>query len=220
MVDKLVDAMPQVTGDDRQHESRLVLARRAVGEAGRLIGPTAGVYLLAVVPRKLALMAPLWVADFTRSSIWFRAAASLLRLYRLLDLMKFLADRQEDMASPIRWVAFFKFSFIIFATAHWVGCANYLLAASNDFSIQQYMVNWVSSWVLRTEVNFNWLQSSKSYHYAVRCGCNGGLAAANAPSDTHGGTCSCSVQRKHCRRIVLSRLFACCRSSSSRASRC
>lgn len=167
-VDKLVDAMPQVTGDDRPQESRTLLARRAVGIAPTLLGANASMQLLAVCPRKLALMAPLWVAVFAHWGIWLRAGASLLRLYRLFDLMSFLTARQEDMASPIRWVAFFKFSFIIYATAHWVGCAYYLLAAVSDFSVHKYVINWVSAWVTRTEVDFNWIESPSVYQYAVR----------------------------------------------------
>lgn len=150
-VEKLVDAMPQDAGAEGADETVATLARHALGK-GPVLWTHLRAHLLYTAPCKLLLMVPLWVAVATRWPVWARAVASLLRIYRLRDLLRYLSQRQADVALPVRWVALFKFCFIVLATGHWVGCTSFFLAASSDFSVQQFRVNWVDAWVMTTQV--------------------------------------------------------------------
>lgn len=150
-VEKLVDAMPRDTDAEVATEQPAALARRALSK-GAVAWRHLRVHALYVAPRKLLLMVPLWVAVAMRWPVWARAVASLLRIYRLYDLLRYLSHRQADVASPVRWVALFKFCFIVLGTGHWVGCTSFFLAASSDFSMERFRVNWVDAWVAATHV--------------------------------------------------------------------
>jgi hypothetical protein len=171
-VEKLVDAAVKARpGSEVENATKIedpkVVALHALNAAGPIIGPQAHRQLVYVVPRKFLLMAPSWLVVWFDVPGWPQPCASLLRIYRLFDLMGYLSERQEDMSSPVLWVAFFKFAFIIFATGHWAGCMFYLIAASSNFSLQQYLINWVDDWSKQNSVNYDWRTASNSYTYLV-----------------------------------------------------
>jgi hypothetical protein len=60
--------------------------------------------------------------------------AKLPRVARLSQLLGYFSQRQEDLSVDVRWIAGCKFIFILFSTAHWVGCALFYLAAETGTS--------------------------------------------------------------------------------------
>jgi hypothetical protein len=76
-------------------------------------------------------------------------------------------QRQEDLSADVRLVAFCKFVFIIFATAHWLGCVYYWLASKSDFASDTLNMNWLTAWVEQSWVGYAWNSSSGSFMYIV-----------------------------------------------------
>jgi hypothetical protein len=60
--------------------------------------------------------------------------AKLTRVARLGRLLSYFSQRQEDLSVDVRWIAGCKFIFILFSTAHWLGCALFYLAAETGTS--------------------------------------------------------------------------------------
>lgn len=79
---------------------------------------------------------------------------------RLPDLWAYFCGRQEDVATDVRWVAFFKFAFIIVTTGHWLGCSFYALSLWFQFTSEQYFLNWVDAWAEQTFVDYDWRTST------------------------------------------------------------
>lgn len=73
--------------------------------------------LFISVPLRTLLMLPMWVVHNRNdiSNLVLNSAA-LARSYRIFDLMSFFSSRQEDVAEDIQWIAFCKFSYIVYAT--------------------------------------------------------------------------------------------------------
>lgn len=77
--------------------------------------------LAVAFPVRLLLMSLEWIVLLSKTlklpvSIGWIAMAGLARLYRLCDLWAYFTAQQEDIATDVRWVAFFKFAFIIVTT--------------------------------------------------------------------------------------------------------
>lgn len=72
--------------------------------------------LFCSIPLRLLLMLPVWIEAIRPIGPIFAALARFARAYRILDVMKYFSSRQEDVATDVRWVAFFKFSYIIYLT--------------------------------------------------------------------------------------------------------
>jgi hypothetical protein len=169
-VEKLVDVAVEAISEaeEAQTATPKALGVRALASAAQFIGPQAHRHFFYICPRKLLLMAPLWLVYLLDLSGWALPVATLLRIYRLFDLMGYLSECQEDLASPIRWVAFFKFFFIIFASGHWTGCMFFFIAAASNFSLHHYLDNWVDDWCNQSHISYNWRISSNGYTYLVR----------------------------------------------------
>lgn len=67
----------------------------------------------------------------------------------------------------MRVVAFCKFAFIIFATAHWLGCIFYYLASHNNFNEDTLNMNWVTAWVEQSWVDYTWYKATGGHMYTV-----------------------------------------------------
>ena len=73
------------------------------------------------VPVRLLLLAAEWWLFLSSyeshvHALEWELCAAFLRLYRLYDLGQYFSAREKDVATDIRWVAAFKFAFIIFTT--------------------------------------------------------------------------------------------------------
>eukprot|EP00892_Ulva_mutabilis_P004253 jgi/Ulvmu1/219/UM001_0223.1 len=166
--DRLVDSAPRPESSptDRSRAGPVV-KENAMGLTFRM-GPALRKQLFVSIPVRLLLMLPMWIIhNMHHVSNLMVTCAALARCYRLLDLMAFFSARQEDIATDVRWVAFCKFSFIIYATGHWLGCTYFALAAYNRFESSMYRLNWVDAWVQQTFVKYSWLSSSAVYDYVV-----------------------------------------------------
>jgi hypothetical protein len=60
-----------------------------------------------------------------------QAIAKLTRVIRVSSLLSFFSQKQEDLSVDVRWIAGCKFIFILFATAHWLGCVLFFFAAES-----------------------------------------------------------------------------------------
>jgi hypothetical protein len=67
-------------------------------------------------PLRLLCMLPAWIAHFSHVHVVIETLTHCFGIYRLFDLMSYFASCQKDVATDVRWVAFFKFAFIIFST--------------------------------------------------------------------------------------------------------
>jgi hypothetical protein len=76
-------------------------------------------------------------------------------------------QRQEDLSEDVRIVAFCKFAFIIFATAHWIGCIYFYLASYASFTEDTLNMNWISAWVEQSLVDYTWYKDGGAYMYTV-----------------------------------------------------
>lgn len=76
-------------------------------------------------------------------------------------------QRQEDLSADVRLVAFAKFTFIIFATAHWIGCVAFYLASLTDFNTEPLKMNWVTAWGVQQWVDYQWYTASSLYTYII-----------------------------------------------------
>lgn len=126
-VDRLVNAAPteapvQQVGHKKETQTLAVDIESKDESPGRLrIGKAVRWQLLVECPLRILLMAMEWVVLLTqalnvRVHIAVKIVSALARTYRLGDLWGYFTTCQEDVATDVRWVAFFKFAFIIFIT--------------------------------------------------------------------------------------------------------
>lgn len=121
-VDKLLDISEAQQGSGQAEQGpgdAAALASRAVMQDVPMIGHHTRRALMLSCPVRVALSLPSWMARYLLNSELWEVIGDSCRVYRLVDLMKYFGKRQEDIAIDIRWLAFFKFCFIIFATSHW-----------------------------------------------------------------------------------------------------
>lgn len=83
---------------------------------GFVFGPALRNQLVIGIPLRLLLMVPLWLSSIHPMGATFVSIATLARAYRILDVMAYFSARQEDVATDVRWIAFFKFAYIIYLT--------------------------------------------------------------------------------------------------------
>lgn len=85
-------------------------------ERGWVMGEALQRQLFVGIPLRIVLMLPMWIDHFLHMGSTFVMVATLARVYRLVDLMRYFSACQEDVAKDVRLVAFFKFAFIMFST--------------------------------------------------------------------------------------------------------
>lgn len=125
-VDRLVNAVPT---DTPEHEVSKHIASNLALDSGNKEGALhvslrvgkAVRWQLVQCCMRLVLMSLEWIVLLTKASkrpvsIDVTMLSALARLYRLSDLWSYFTASQEDIAQDVRWVAFFKFAFIIFTT--------------------------------------------------------------------------------------------------------
>jgi hypothetical protein len=81
------------------------------------------------MPLELMCTLPQLLAWIVGLEFRIQGIAKLTRVARLGSLLSYFSQRQEDLSVDVRWIAACKFIFILFSTAHWVGCALFYLAA-------------------------------------------------------------------------------------------
>lgn len=115
--DRLVDCAPKLAGDPASLSKVGPTVKEDAADLSIQIGPALRTQLFFSIPLRILLMLPMWVVHSMHhvSNVTITCAA-LARVYRLADLMAFFSVRQEDIATDVRWIAFCKFSFIIYST--------------------------------------------------------------------------------------------------------
>jgi hypothetical protein len=169
IVDKLVKAIPEAEGEPLSDSKDLTDAHRALESNGSLLGPDTRMQIMYVWPKKLLLMAPLWVVSAMQGPVWARSIACTLRFYRIWAILRYLNERQADVTSPMRTFALFKFAFIVFGTGHWIGCIFFFVAAAQKFKVEGWNMNWVDILVRHTHVDYDWRTASIWHTYLVCC---------------------------------------------------
>eukprot|EP00892_Ulva_mutabilis_P004198 jgi/Ulvmu1/214/UM001_0218.1 len=166
-MDSIVDAQTTMHGRPVTDTANSHVISQTIYEKGWTFGKALQQQLRVSIPLRLMLMIPVWLDRYIDLGNTFVMMAMLARTYRIIDLMKYFSVCQEDVATDVRLIAFFKFSYIIFSTGHWLGCLYYGMAALSSFDTSHFRVNWVDAWVQQTNVNFDWLTSSGEYDYVV-----------------------------------------------------
>lgn len=85
-------------------------------EKGWTIGKALRRQVFVSIPLRIMFMIPMWLDRYMNLGNTFVMIGTLARTYRIVDLMKYFSERQEDLGADVRWIAFFKFSYIIFST--------------------------------------------------------------------------------------------------------
>jgi hypothetical protein len=83
------------------------------------------------VPLELFCILPQLLAWVLGLNVDMQCLTKLTRVVRLSRLLNYFSHRQEDLSVDVRWFAGFKFIFILFSTAHWLGCAMFYFAAES-----------------------------------------------------------------------------------------
>lgn len=115
--DRLVDKAAAVSAGIAISSKNSIIVKQASTESSLVIGPALRSQLFMSIPLRLLLMTPFWIVyNQHHLSNAVVSCAAFARTYRLFDLMSFFSARQEDVAEDVQWVAFCKFSFIIYST--------------------------------------------------------------------------------------------------------
>jgi hypothetical protein len=77
---------------------------------------------------------PQLVAWAFHAHVKVQLVTKLIRVIRVKRLLAYFSERQEDLSADVRWIAGCKFIFVLFATAHWIGCIMFYFAASSRVS--------------------------------------------------------------------------------------
>ena len=86
------------------------------------------------IPLELLCSIPQLLAFILGLPVNVVALCEFIRVIRVTRLLKYFSQRQEDLSADVRWIAGCKFIFIIFATAHWIGCVMFFFVAEASAS--------------------------------------------------------------------------------------
>lgn len=96
------------------------------------------------VPVRVLLLSAEWFLFLNESrrvhALEWELVAAFVRLYRLYDLWQYFSSREKDVATDIRWVAAFKFAFIIFTTVR----SSFYFCASHAAELEYPWMFWES----------------------------------------------------------------------------
>lgn len=120
------------------------------------------------VPVELICSIPHLSAWILGLAVRVQAIAKFVRVIRVIRLMSYFSQRQEDLSADVRWIAGCKFIFILFATAHWIGSIMFFFAAEHRFSEVLHEVNWLSGWVEQENLQYDWKVAGAIPTYVVR----------------------------------------------------
>lgn len=144
-VDRLVNAAPtdvavhKKSAQDNMPTLALDIEGKEAESLGRFRIGKAFRWQLVQCCMRVLLMSLEWIVLIAKACkhrvhIVFTMISALVRMYRLGDLWGYFTDCQEDVAQDVRWVAFFKFAFIIFATVRslrWKGVYRMSVASAS-----------------------------------------------------------------------------------------
>ncbi|GMH42770.1 hypothetical protein BSKO_10689 [Bryopsis sp. KO-2023] len=91
----------------------------------------------------------IYIPTLYRSPTWVKWIASIPRTKRLVSLYQYFRARELMVHLNIRHIAFFKFLVTVVGTAHWVGCAFFVLAGWSNFEASPKKSTWMGLFLER-----------------------------------------------------------------------